>query len=250
MRRRYHQQRLKVFGERGASLVETMVAAALGLIITAAALDVFVMHHGHFVAQRAKSEVQQDIRGGVNLMAAELRLASSITSMRADEIRFRANVNDVHGTVLVVAESGQANARVTPNESWVRGKAVRFCGPDACEDQILTHDGTSGHLALAGILLHDFPVGSHVEVINEVRYYISRTLSTNWKLMREVDHGANPLIEHVEELSLSYVKDRRQPAARSEDVRVIRLHIQTSGIDGHGGRFSRNHHQDMGVRAL
>ena len=248
--RRCHQQRLKASRERGASLMETMIAAALGVVITAAALDVFVMHHGHFVAQRAKSEVQQDIRGGVNLMAAELRLASLITSMHADEVGFRANVNDVHGTVLAAVELGQANAHVTASASWVRGKTVRFCSLATCEEQILAHDGTSGHLALAGILLHDFPVGSHVEVINEVRYYVSRTLSANWKLMREVDHGANPLIEHVEALSLSYVKDRGRPAARSEEVRVIRLQLQTSGIDGHGGRFSRNHHQDMGVRAL
>jgi hypothetical protein len=220
------------------------------MIITAAALDVFVMHHGHFLAQRAKSEAQQDIRGGVNLMAAEIRLASPITSMKANEVGFRANVNDVHGTVLAAVGAGQANAHVTPSESWVRSKKVRFCSPVACEEQILAHDGTSGHLGLTGILLHDFPVGSHVEVINEVRYYISRTLPTNWKLMREVDHGANPLIEHVEKLSLSYVKDCGRPATRSEEVRVIRLQIQTSGIDGHGGRFSRTHHQDMGVRAL
>ena len=247
MRRCCHQ-RLKPSRERGASLVETMIAAALGLIITAAALDVFVMHHGHFVAQRAKSEAQQDIRGGVNLMAAELRLASPITSMKATEVGFRANVNDVHGTVLAAAESGQANAHVTRSESWVRGKTVRFCSLETCEEQILAHDGTSGYLALMGILLHDFPIGSHVEVINEVRYYVSRTLSANWKLMREVDHGANPLIEHVEELSLWYVKDRGRSAVRSEEVRLVRVQLQTSGIDGHGGRFSRYHRQDMGVR--
>lgn len=247
---RVHQQLMTPPREQGASLVETMIAAALGVIITAAALDVFVMHHGHFRAQRAKSEAQQDIRGGMDLMAAELRLASPITSMRADEVGFRANVNDVQGTVLAAVDRGQTTAHVTPGGSWVRGKTVRFCSVAVCEEQVLAHDGTSGHLALAGSLLHDFPVGSRVEVINEVRYYVSRTASANWKLMREVDHGANPLIEHVEALSLSYLKDRAQQADRFEEVRLIRLQLQTSGIDGHGARLLRTHRRDMGMRAL
>ena len=241
---------MKTDREQGASLVETMIAAALGVIITAAALEVFVLHQGHFRAQRAKSEAQQDIRGAMALMAAELRLASPITSMRADEVGFRANVNDVQGTVLVAVERGQTTARVTPGGGWVRGKTVRFCSLATCEEHVLTHDRTSGHLGLASSLLHDFPVGSRVEVINEVRYYVSRTTSANWKLMREVDHGANPLIEHVEAHSFSYIRDRGRQADRFDEIRLIRLQLQTSGIDGRGARLLRSHRLDMGVRAL
>ena len=241
---------MKANPEYGASLVETMVAAALGLIITAAAVDVFDLHHSHFLAQRARSDSQQDIRGGVNLMGAELRLASPITSMRAQELVFRANVNDVQGSVLVHIAQGQITAQVTPSNGWVGGKTVRFCSLATCEDHRLAHDATSGHLALSDAVHHDFPAGSQVEVINEVRYYLSRTSSVNQKLMREVDHGANPLIDHVEELSLSYFKDDGRPADRSEDIRLIRLELRTSTIDGHRGRIFRTHRQDMGVRAL
>ena len=236
--------------EWGASLLETMVAATLGLIITAAAVDVFVLHHGHFLAQRARSESQQDIRGGVNLMGAELRLASPITSMQTQELGFRANVNDVQGTMLVHVVQGQITAQVTPSNGWVKGKTVRFCSLSACEDHRLAHDATSGHLALSDAVHHDFPAGSQAEIINEVRYYLSRTSSVNQKLMREVDHGANPLIEHVEEFSLSYFKDDGRPAERSEDIRLIRLKLRTSRIDERRGRIFRTHRQDMGVRAL
>ena len=236
--------------ERGASLVETMIAAAVGLIITAAAVDVFVLHHSQFLAQRARSESQQDIRGGINLMGAELRLASPITSMQAEELVFLANVNDVQGTVLVPIAQDQTSAQVTPSNGWVRGKTVRFCSLSACEDHRLAHDATSGLLVLWDAVRHDCPAGSQVAVINEVRYYLSRTSSVNQKLMREVDHGANPLIEHVEKLSLSYFKDDGQLADRSEDIRLIRLDLRTSSIDGHRGRIFRTHRQDMGVRAL
>src|SRR5439155_865316 len=191
------QGRMKANPERGASLVETMIAAAVGLIITAAAVDVFVLHQSHFLAERARSESQQDIRGGINLMGAELRLASPITSMQVQEIVFRANVNGVQGTVLGHIAQGQTSAQVTPSNGWVRGKTVRFCSLSTCEDHRLAHDATSGFLALLDAIRHDFPAGSQVEVINEVRYYLSRTSSVNQKLMREVDRGANPLIEQV-----------------------------------------------------
>ena len=236
--------------EQGTSLLETMVAASMGLIITAAAVDVFLLHHGHFLAQREKSESQQDIRGGVSLMGAELRLASPITSMQADEVGFRANVNDVRGIVLTPIAEGQSSAQVSPSPGWVRGKTVRFCSLAGCEEQLLAHDGTSGHVTLSGSLRHDFPAGSHVEVINKVRYYVSRTSSANQKVMREVDHGANPLIEHVMEFSLSYLRDDGRSADRVEDIRLIRLQLRTSGIDGRGRRVYRTHRQDMGVRTL
>jgi hypothetical protein len=240
----------KAGGQTGASLLETMVATAMGLVITAAALEVFILHHGHFLGQRGKSELQQDVRAGVNLMGAELRLASPIIAMQREEVRFRANVNDVQGTLMAAVAQGQTSAHVTANRGWVRGKTVRFCSASVCEEQVLARDGKAGHLSLSGPLLHEFPAGGHIELINEVRYYLSRTSSTNLKLMREIDQGANPLIEHVENFFLSYVNADGRPAARHEEVRLIRLQIGTSGSDGRRGRIFRTHNQDLGVRAL
>lgn len=237
-------------GEFGGSLPETMVAMAIGLVIVAAALEVFVMHHGHFLAQRTRADLQQDIRGGANLMAVELRLASVLLTFSATEIAFEANVNDVQGRVLTPAFAGQSSVQATPNRGWVRGKIVRLCSPAGCEQLVLARDGTSGHLAIAAPLTRHHTVGSHLEVINQVRYYLSRSQPGNAKLMREVDHGSNPLIERVESFSLDYFNRSGEPATRTGDVRLIRFQLQTSGIDGKGGKIIRNHIQDLGVRAL
>ena len=236
--------------EHGSSLVETMIAAALGLIITSAALEAFVLHHGYFLAEAGKTGMQQDVRAGINLMGAELRLAATIISMQPDGVGFRANVNAVEGTVLDHVPQGQTFVHVTANRGWMRGKTVRFCSALTCEEHVLAGNGTAGHLKLSEPILHDFPVGSHAEVINEVRYYLSKTSAVNHKLMREVDHGANPLIEHVEEFSLEFLKDDGRSANRKEDVRLVHLQIRTSGVNGRGGRSFRNYRQDMGVRAL
>ena len=240
----------KVAGAAGVSLLETMVASALAMVVIAAALEVFVTHHAYFLGQRTTAELLQDVRGGVDLLAAELRLASSITAMQAEEIGFRANVNDFRGRIMASANQGQNIAEVTPSSGWVKGKTLRFCSPSACEEQVLARDGISGHLTLAGPLLHDVPVGGQVEVINQVRYYLSRSLAGNWKLMREVDRGANPLVEHMEKFSLTYLKNNGAGATRLTEVRLVRLTLGTSGSDGRGKRITRQHTQDLGVRAL
>jgi type II secretory pathway component PulJ len=237
-------------GQLGGSLLETMIAMAIGLVIVAAAVEVFVMHHGHFTAQRTRADLQQDIRSGVNLMAGELRLASLLLTFSATEIAFEANVNDVQGRVLTSAFAGQSSVLATPNRGWVKGKTVRLCSPAGCEQMVLKRDGTSGHLAISAPLTGHHAVGSHVEVINHVRYYLSRSQSGNAKLMREVDHGSNPLIERVESFSLKYFNRSGELATRPDDVRLIRFQLQTSRINGKGGKIIRNHIQDLGVRAL
>ena len=239
-----------VSGHRGVSLLETMVAAALGMVIVGAAADVFITHDKQFLRQKTRAELQQDIRGGVSLMAAELRLASLILKAESNEIVFHANVNNVQGNMTATGVQGQNSVQVTASPGWVRGKSLLLCSVLACEDHLLERDGTSGHLTLSTSLTREFPIGSHVEVMNRVRYYLSLSRPDNPKLMREVDQGANPLIEHVEAFSLVYLKDNGRLAAGMEEVRLIRLNLVTSGVDGRGGRYSRHHTRDMGVRAL
>jgi hypothetical protein len=245
-------------GAGGYSVLEAMIAAALGALIIGAALDVFVTHHRQFRAQRNTAEQQQALRGGVHLLASELRLAGAggleeqppVLTMGPEEVSFRANVNDVHGTLVAPAAAGQDRVQVSPGAGWAKGKTVLVCGPPGCEEHLLEHDGSSGRLILSGQLAKDFPKGSRVEVLNLVRYYASRSDPKNTKLMREVDHGANPLIEHVEKFSLTYLNEHGRPISLKEEVRLIRINIQTTSSDARGGRINRSHHQDMGVRAF
>jgi hypothetical protein len=242
----------------GYSVLEAMIAAALGALVIGAALDVFATHHRQFRAQRNTAEQQQALRGGVHLLASELRLAGAggseeqppVLTMGPDEVSFRANVNDVRGTLVAPAAAGQDRVQVSPGTGWAKGKTVLVCGPSGCEEHLLERDGSSGRLILSGLLAKDFPKGSRVEVLNLVRYYASRSDPKNTKLMREIDHGANPLIEHVEAFSLTYFNEHGRPTGRTEEIRLIRINIQTTSSDAHGGRINRSYQQDMGVRAF
>ena len=245
-------------GHAGFSLVETMIAATLGALVLSAALDMFVSHHHHYRKQQTKAELQQDIRGGVHLLASELRLAGTgtlrghppLTLLTGEEIAFEANVNDVRGVLVKGVVAGQGWLQVSARSGWIKGKRVVVCGSSGCEDHVLARDSSSGQLALSVPLARDYPIGSPVEIVNRVRYYLSRRDPENAKLMREVDNGANPLVEHVEGLLFSYITADGGPAGREDEIKLIRLHLETSRPDGRGGRIRRTHIQELGVRAL
>ena len=242
----------------GFSLAEAMVSATLGAIILGSALDMFVTQHAHYQSQRIKAELQQDLRGGVRLLESELRLAGAgaltgsapVSVMAVDEVVFKANVNGVRGSLVEAATSGQDQVIIRPGAGWAKGKNVVICGPAGCEEHLLDQDGTSGRLSLPDRLTRDFPVGSRVEVVNRVRYYLSRSDPKNLKVMREVDRGANPLVEHVESFSLTYLRDNDEPAVTNDEVRLVRVRLETGGSDSRRGRIRRAHTQEMGVRAI
>jgi len=245
-------------GHSGFSLLETMIAATLGALVLAGALDMFVSHHQHYRKQQTKAELQQDIRGGVHLLASELRLAGTgtlrghppLTVMTGEEIAFEANVNDVRGVLVKGVVAGQSWLQVSARSGWMKSKRVMVCGPSGCEVHVLARDSSAGQLSLSGPLERDYPIGSPVEVVNRIRYYLCRRDPENVKLMREVDAGANPLVEHVEGVFFSYFTADGRPAGREEEIKLIRLHLETSRPDGRGGRIRRTHIQELGVRTL
>ena len=242
----------------GFSLAEAMVSAALGAIVLGSALDMFVAQHYHYKSQQTKAELQQDLRGGVRLLESELRLAGAgvlvgsapVTVMTAAEIVFQANVNGVRGSLVEAAVSGQDQVSIRPGLGWTKGKQVVICGPAGCEQHLLARDSTSGRLSLSGTLTRDFPVGSRAEVVNRVRYYLSRSDPQNLKVMREVDRGANPLVEHVESFTLTYLRDNGAPAVTGDEVRLVRVRLETSVSDSRRGRIRRAHTQEIGVRTI
>ena len=176
--------------------------------------------------------------------------SAPVSVMAADEIVFHANVNGVRGSLVEAAASGQDQVFIRPGTGWAKGKHVVICGPSGCEEHLLDRNGTSGRLSLSDRLARDFPAGSRVEVVNRVRYYLSRSDPKNPKVMREVDRGANPLIEHVESFSLTYLRDNGAPAVTSGEVRLVRVRLETGASDSLRGRIRRTHIQEMGVRAI
>ncbi len=61
--------------DRGFTLVELMIAMAVGLVLLGAMYGVFTMHNKTFGTQEQIAEMQQSARSGMDMMTREIRMA-------------------------------------------------------------------------------------------------------------------------------------------------------------------------------
>ncbi len=112
---------LKTAGQ-GFSLVELMLAMALGLVVLAAMYGVFTLQNKTFSNQEQIVEMQQNVRAAMNIMTRELRMAgydptglaaAGITQAGADSITFTLDVTNDAGTGPPDGDTGDPNECVT-----------------------------------------------------------------------------------------------------------------------------------------
>lgn len=72
--------------QRGLSLIELMVAITLGLILTAAVIQVFVSSRGVFRTQDAMARLQENGRFAMSYLTQEVRMAGFMGCARLDDI--------------------------------------------------------------------------------------------------------------------------------------------------------------------
>ena len=100
--------------QHGFSLVELMVAMVLGLIITAAATQLFIANQQSFVLQQTLARVQEDGQLFVRFLVGDLRRAGlegdTVVSTRTMGIQFS---NPAGGTAYPVTQEGATYDRLT-----------------------------------------------------------------------------------------------------------------------------------------
>ena len=93
----------------GFTLIELMIALALGLVITAAAIMLFITGQRSYSMQQGVADLQDNANFGLNYIVRDIRLAN-LNSTRAD-------INDqvsFGGIVLTSAINAQKDASVPP----------------------------------------------------------------------------------------------------------------------------------------
>ena len=61
--------------DRGFTLVELMIAMAIGLVVLGAMYGIFTMHNKTFGTQEQIAEMQQNARATMDMMTREIRMA-------------------------------------------------------------------------------------------------------------------------------------------------------------------------------
>ncbi len=122
------------FGKRGFSLVELLVALAIGMIVLAAFYGVFAVQNRRFSIEEQVAETQQNVRAGMDTMVMEVKMAGydpaglnsdadpandfdGIT-VNATQIEIKADLNGdgvISGGDDVIYRLDAANHRITRN---------------------------------------------------------------------------------------------------------------------------------------
>lgn len=232
------ERRVRRRDRRGFSLIELLIAMALTLILLAYGFQLLVIQHRQYIIQDRIAEAQQNLRAGIDMMAREIRLAGygvpsdiqKVVAMNKEEVRFLANLNAVNARLTERAFSGQSLLSVNSGQDFRAGKRVYLCDAVSCEQHTLAQNGTSHSLSLKEPLGRGqpFEIGSSVNVVNEVRYYLNSEDPTNRKLMREVDQGAVPLAEQVVSVTFEYLDRSRAVTTVPSDVGRVLIKLVTA----------------------
>jgi hypothetical protein len=215
----------------GICLAELMMAMAAGLVILSAAVQALTHFQKRLWTQQDAIARHQDLRIGLEVMEAELRLAGTgalpfnpaLLKVKPQEIEFLANVAGLATTLTEPASPTQSQLRVNDGTDWSGGKRVVICGIDQCVEGRLARDGQRQTLNLMGPLGQAFPMGSLVFVSNEVRYYMGKDRLGRASLMRQVDGGTNSLIGDVTLFQFAYLAKDGRPT--QDPARVARVRI-------------------------
>ena len=229
---------------RGLCLSELMISLAAGTIVLATALTTMNVVQAHVGQQERTLSYQQDLRLGLEVFEQEVRLASadSISLTSSNEFRFRANLNAQRTLTTGTITPGQSLLPIESGSGWGEGKIVILCSRQACETHRLARTGQRYQLTFTEPVGMSFPVGSSVEVSNQVAYYVKSDEKGTSRLMRMVDGGASVLIGDLETAGLSYRDENGQMTQQPSRVKRVVLNIGSS-------RALHNMVREVGLRS-
>lgn len=222
----------------GICLTELMIAMAAGAVVLSAAVQALTHFQLQLWTQHDVIARHQDLRIGMEVMEAELRLAGTgalpfsqaLLKAERQEVEFLANLGGLATTLTESVSPSQSELTVHDGTDWSKGKRVVVCGSDRCAEGRLARDGQRHTLSLTDPIGQAFPTGSLVYVSNQVRYYLGKDRHGSSSLMRQVDGGANSLIGDMARFQLAYLaKDGK---LTHDPARVVRVRVDVAVGDG------------------
>ncbi|HJU06315.1 MAG TPA: hypothetical protein VJ692_14300 [Nitrospiraceae bacterium] len=233
----------------GICLIEVMIAMAAGIVVLMASIQTLNHFQQRLSAQHDTIAVQQDQRIGMKIFEDELRIAGShrsdslaaLLQAKQQEIEFDANITGETTNLTKAVSSSDQELSVMDGTGWAKGKRILICVSENCTENRLAEDGQGKSLRVVVPFPQTLPVGSEISISNRVRYYLSKGRSGKVSLMRQVDGGANPLINDVTFFALSYVDKTGRPTMDPSIVARVKIELAV-------GKDHRTLTSEVGIR--
>lgn len=233
---------------KGYSLLELLIAMTITLLTTLAITKFFISEHHIYMIQEAEAEMNQTLRGALNMLTQELILAGygppdgmkRITKFKQDEIGFRTNLRNIVSFLSADTFPGQNILYVKEGTGkfFENGDVIIICkaiNNSECEEHTLLEDGENSSIPLKTSVGTAFPSGSRIDLINIISYRYNKTRK---ELQRKIDRGVwEAVAENMgEDGLLLYYRDKNNntPSDSSEIHRIdITLTVESFRKDAY-----------------
>jgi hypothetical protein len=208
---------------RGFSVIEMLIAAMISLIVVGSALSVYLTQHKHMIVQDQISDMQQNIRAGMQELATKIRMAGYNVPRGLSPLTAH-NTNP--DTIEIVYDSEALNGVEVDHEMPLPSSEIRCSGdisPLHDGDWVYIYDPTtesgeffevtqvqigSSHLQHNTMpLSRTYGVGSQIIRMNKEKYYIDDTTDPRHPKLMQVSIGRTPQVygDNITDLQIKYV---------------------------------------------
>ena len=209
---------------RGFTMIELLLAAMVSIIVIGAAFGVYITQHKHLLVQEQISDMQQNLRAGMDELALKIRMAGyNLPTGLAPQIASNTNPD----TIEIIYDTGNLD-NVRLEQAMPQPSAELRCdGHDLSGindgDWLYIFDPvtkTGEYLYVTQVqyssshiqhntmsLSKSYPLGSKILKINIVKYYIDRTSDTAHPKLMVSAMNQSPQIysDNITNLQLQYV---------------------------------------------
>lgn len=226
-------RRALVGSSRGTTLVELLVTLAVSMIILSASMQGLHLFQQKFLVQQRTMDQQQELRIGLQVLNAELRLTGgsrskiglSLIKVEKTDVAFLANLDRTATTLRHPILGTTVTFPVANGRGWKKGRQILICESTVCVKARLAANGVRNTLTVETPVGRRFPAGSQVLELRYVRYYLGKDRQGHPSVMRQVGGGVNSFISHVAHFEMKYFTPMGFPTRNPGDVSRVTVEI-------------------------
>jgi prepilin-type N-terminal cleavage/methylation domain-containing protein len=209
--------------QKGVTMVELLIALAIGAIVTSAAMTLYIKEHSQLLVQNTVADMQSSLRAASQELASKIRLAGLRVADQSFAIK-ASNTNP--DTISIGFDNGMDCGPVTLSNAMPQPSAeLKVAGDISCindGDTLFIYDPTTRygedfictnvqraamHLQHNTTNLHEsYPAGSTITRQHLFKYFIDQTDANHPNLMIQGDMGAPQIYaENITNLNIQYV---------------------------------------------
>jgi len=252
----------------GITLVELLVSLAIFGLVTGGLYRTFISQQKVYVVQDQVVDMQQNLRGAVNRMVKEIRMAGlgnipmvlpvtfggkTFNNVINPDSPANGSITILSGStglsaIAVAAQFGQNQIKVSSLTDSLGNPLFdtnyrRYISVGGMESHVITSiDGPSNTITLSDTLLYNYPAGVSVFCIRAITYQIGVENGTP-TLQRDDNTGvgSQSLSDSIENLQFAYFDAAGNPTAVPANIRMVRVTI-TARADRPDPDFNEGDH--------